>query len=75
MRWKQASHAFLLLCSMTTRNYVMRVLRASFRRAQAPKKTRKECTMLKYFSLMDRFFVSAVAITGVWYVGALSQMI
>jgi hypothetical protein len=31
--------------------------------------------MLKYYNLMDRFFVSAVAITGVWYVGALSQMI
>ena len=31
--------------------------------------------MTKYFTLMDRFFVSAVAVTGVWYLGALSQMI
>lgn len=76
MRGVHASHAFLLLCSITLTNYLVAVSSAkSITRAGTLIKTRKECRMTKYFTLMDRFFVSAVAVTGVWYLGALSQMI
>jgi hypothetical protein len=41
---------------------------------QAPK-TKKERVMTKYFKLMDRLFAGALLVTGVWYVGAIAQMI